>query len=604
LQNWTSLLTSFALALVLSLLLISLVKVYAVKAGKVTQPRQDRWHRKPTPYLGGVALYLAFMLAVFSGKWLSGDLSLMDSTTHLLWSLLAGSSLMFAIGLWDDLKPLSPQVKLAGQISAAALLVAFGGVIDFFPWDFANLMLTFIWLVGITNAINLLDNMDGLAGGIALIATGFLAYFFWIGGNLPLLMMALTLIGCLLGFLVFNFPPARIFMGDSGSLFLGFTLAALAVVQRPRASDVFSVMAVPTLLLLLPIFDTLLVTVTRTLRGQSPLQGGADHISHRLVIFGLSERQTVLGLYAVGLFSGVTAAVLEVLDYDLSLVLIPFLLISLSLGTAYLSRLKVVSTISSSPTPITRFIHDLAYQRRIFEIFLDFLVIGLALYLAFWTYHGFQVEAHQMQVFLLSLPAVLPAAYLSFFTLGVYRGLWQYLGIKDLGRFFQASLLGVVLAGLTLTIFQPNARLPLVIFFLYGLFLFFGLAASRFSFRLLDQTHKQRQPQAETQRVLIYGVNESGEMALRWILNHPEAGYLAIGILDEDPHTWQHDIHGVRVLGGSQQIDEILAQHRVQGVILANPTVLNDPPGNELRRACRANGVWLKVMHLDFQELI
>lgn len=548
-------------------------------------------------------MYLAFLGAILLSDWLSGDLANLYGLARLRWGLLAGSSLMLGIGLLDDLRPLSPPAKLVGQISAAALVVFLGGVIDFFPWGVANLLLTFIWLVGITNAINLLDNMDGLAGGTALIAAGFLAYFFWKGANQPMLLMAVALIGSLLGFLVYNFPPARIFMGDSGSQFLGFTLAALAVVHRPRASDVFSVLGVPTLLFLLPILDTLLVTVTRLLHGRSPTQGGADHTSHRLIAFGLSERQTVLVLYAVGLLSGVTGAVLEALDYDLSLVLIPILLISLSLVTAYLGRLKVVSSHTGSPGALTRLMVDLTYKRRVFEMFLDFFVIGASYYLAFWTHHEFQVEGREMETFLVSLPVVLPAAYLSFFVLGVYRGLWPYLGVEDLARYAWASLVGVLLAVLILLVFQPGAENPPAVYFLYWVFLFLGLAISRLSFRFLDQAYKRRQTQPEMARVLVYGAEDSGELALRWILNHPELGYIPVGILDDDPHIRGRVIHGVPVLGGSEQINGFLVDQKPQGVIIASPTMLANGSAGDLILACRKQGVWLKVMNLNFEEV-
>jgi UDP-GlcNAc:undecaprenyl-phosphate/decaprenyl-phosphate GlcNAc-1-phosphate transferase len=328
-------LTAFFSALTLSLLLTPLSRILSIKTGRVAAPREDRWHNRPTPTLGGTAMFVAFMLPVL------GLLAWGGGWSEARWGLLGGAVLMFGLGLLDDFKPVRPAVKLVGQAIAAALVVMAGDLIDFFPWDFANVVLTFLWLVGITNAINLLDNMDGLAGGIALIAAGFLGYFFWRAENPYLLAVALTLAGSVLGFLIFNFPPARTFMGDNGSLFLGFTLAALAVVHRPRASDVFSVMGVPILLFLLPILDTALVTVTRLLRGQSPVLGGTDHTSHRLIAFGLSERQAVLALYAVGLISGLVGAALEALNYSLSLALIPLLLIILAVLTAYLMKVKV-----------------------------------------------------------------------------------------------------------------------------------------------------------------------------------------------------------------------------------------------------------------------
>ena len=247
-------------------------------------------------------------------------------------------------------------------------------------------MLTFFWLVGISNAINLLDNMDGLAGGVSFIAACVLIYFLWGTPDPFLLVLALSLAGAILGFLVFNFPPARVFMGDSGSMFLGFSLAAIAVARKTQASNVFAVIGVPTLLFLLPILETTFVTITRILRGQSPSQGGTDHTSHRLIAFGLTERQAVLVLYVIAIVSGVAGVGLEALDYDLSLVLIPLFLILVSLFAAYLARLKMITTFSDTPpSSFTRLVSNLTYKRRLFEIMLDLLIITVSYYLAFWT---------------------------------------------------------------------------------------------------------------------------------------------------------------------------------------------------------------------------
>ncbi|NJN44816.1 MAG: undecaprenyl/decaprenyl-phosphate alpha-N-acetylglucosaminyl 1-phosphate transferase [Anaerolineae bacterium] len=249
--------------------------------------------------------------------------------------------LYFGVGLYDDFKPLTPTAKVGFQIIAAGIVVFSGYRTGFFDIELLNILITMIWLVGITNAINLLDNMDGLAGGISFITAVFLCFFFWrIPGQEAFLLLALALAGGILGFLVFNFPPASIFMGDSGSLFLGFTLAALAIARKPQASNVFAVMSVPTLIFLLPILDTTFVAFTRLLRGQSPTQGGRDHTSHRLVAFGLSERQAVLILYALAFGSGAVGAVIESIDYTLGLVLIPVVVLSAALLAAYLGTSK------------------------------------------------------------------------------------------------------------------------------------------------------------------------------------------------------------------------------------------------------------------------
>jgi UDP-GlcNAc:undecaprenyl-phosphate GlcNAc-1-phosphate transferase len=277
---------------------VPLVREFCFRTGKVKQPRKDRWHHSPTPTLGGIAMFIGFAGAVI----IFGIVN--QTTKNLPWHILLGSLIMFSMGVIDDIKPIKPPPKFIIQLVAAGIPIYFGAVIRFFPWPIANIVLTFVWLVGIANAINLLDNMDGLAGGVSMIAALILSYFCWQEGNQALLLLSLSMAGAILGFLVFNFPPAKIFMGDSGSMLLGFTLAALAVARQRQASNVFAIMGVPILLFLLPILDTTLVTITRLMRGQSPAQGGTDHTSHRLIAFGLTERQAVIFLYGWHYFLG------------------------------------------------------------------------------------------------------------------------------------------------------------------------------------------------------------------------------------------------------------------------------------------------------------
>jgi UDP-GlcNAc:undecaprenyl-phosphate GlcNAc-1-phosphate transferase len=508
---------------------------------------------------------------------------------------------MFVMGLVDDLRRLTPPTKLLFQILAASLVIFFGGQINFFPWGFANIILTFFWLLGITNAMNLLDNMDGLAGGVALIASGFLSYFFIRAQAWGLLLFSTALAGSILGFLVFNFPPAKIIMGDVGSMFLGFSLAALAVSHRPRASDVFTVMGVPVLLFLLPIIDTTLVTITRLLRGQSPAQGGTDHTSHRLIAFGLSERQTVLVLYTVGLLSGLTGAVLEALDYDLSLVLAPFLLISLALLTAYLGHLKVVSTVRANPGGITRLMIDLTYKRRVLEMILDFFIIGFSYYLAFWTQFGLRMDSSNLTSFLRTLPVALAAAYISFFLSGVYRAIWRYTGVEDLVLYLRATLGAVVLTAAPLVVIDRSGAFSPVIYFLFGIFLFLGMALARSSFHILDRVYSRQQVKIGTKTVLIYGAEDAGELALRWILRHPELGYHPIGFIDNDPLTWGRRIHGLEVLGGCEKLEEILNGRGVEGVIVTASGLLSNGHQADVVDAFQKKGLWVRLLKLEFE---
>ncbi len=606
---------SLITSLVCNLLLIPVVREVSIRLGKVSRPREDRWHRIPTPTLGGVGIFLSFFIGLLItviinhnlvSDWGSGVKSTIQVFQNLRWGFLLGSTFIFCLGLYDDFKRISPPAKLIGQIVAATIVIAFGFTTRFFTprlensivAGLPNILLTYIWIVGITNAINLLDNMDGLAGGISLITTGFLAFLFWRAGNDGLFVLSLALAGSTLGFLFYNFPPAKIFMGDSGSMFLGFTLAVMAIAHQPQASNVFAVMAVPTLLLLLPILDTILVTVTRILRGQSPADGGKDHTSHRLIAFGLTERQTLIVLYGAAFFSGLAAIVVEEIGYTLSLIFIPLLVIALVLLSAYLGGIKIsIPDTGSEPArlrteprsnPLLRVMLDLTFKRRILEVVLDFVIIILAYYLAFVIRYGLNLNFIALQIFLSSLPYTLVATYLSFFYYGVYRGVWRYVGVSDFVRYIKAVLGAVILtAGATfayqmVTIGVGPHEYPIfssVILLLFGLFLFLGLAFTRSSFKVLD-SYSGLKSRGTDQRILIIGAGDAGEMALRWILMNPYLGYKPVGFLDVDPFKSGRNIHGIPVMGGLELLEQMLDLHKIEGVILAEMNIKNPSPLN------------------------
>lgn len=605
------LLAPFLLALALNLALIPLIRWVSFKLGRVSQPREDRWHRQPTPTLGGVGMLLSFAVSLLVCQWF------FPAGQWARWSFLSGSLLMFALGLYDEFRPMSPTAKLVGQILAATLVINLGYTSTFFSprlqndllAQLPNILLTYVWLIGITNAINLLDNMDGLAGGISLITAGILGYFFWRSGNMPLMWVSLALVGSILGFLVFNFPPARIFMGDSGSMFLGFTLAVLAIAQQQQASDVFAVIGVPTLIFMLPILDTAMVTITRLMRGQSPARGGRDHTSHRLVAFGLSERQALLVLYGVALFSAVMAAALEALNYWLSLVMAPLLILSLVLLTAYLARLKVVTTTTPSPQgkAIARLMLELTQRRHLLDVVLDFFLIGIAYYLAFLIRYSLRMDAARLTVYLESLPLALACAYLTLYIFGVYRGVWRYVDFDDLARFLQAALgAGILMAAIIFGLDSTGwvtwtHKYSHLVLALFGVFLFLGLVLSRSSFKFLDQLAAKR-VQEDEQLVLIVGASDAGEMALRWISMNPQLKYRPLGILDPDPLLAGRHIHGIEVLGDVERLPAILEDSHAVGVIVTGVDG-NAPWLAELVQVCQQHGCWLRRLRLEFEEI-
>lgn len=272
----------------------------AVRLGIVDQPSARKIHARPTPLMGGVAIYVAFIAAL--AIW--GDRFYVRQVV----GILLGASLCSVLGLWDDRRSIGPGVKLLGQLVGAVILVVSGVQVQVLPSPAINLALTLLWVVGITNAMNLLDNMDGLCGGVGAIAAAFFLLMAAMSGQYLVGTLAAALLGACIGFLLYNVNPASIFMGDAGSLFLGFTLAAVGIKLRFPDNVAFVTWMAPVLVLGLPIFDTTLVFLSRLRRGLNPLtHPGKDHVSHRLVGGGLTRREAVLTLYLACCALGVLA---------------------------------------------------------------------------------------------------------------------------------------------------------------------------------------------------------------------------------------------------------------------------------------------------------
>jgi UDP-GlcNAc:undecaprenyl-phosphate GlcNAc-1-phosphate transferase len=358
---------------------------------------------------------------------------------------------------------------------------------------------------------------------------------------------------------------------------------------------------------MLPILDTSLVTITRLMRGQSPAQGGRDHTSHRLIAFGLSERQTLFVLYSVALAAGVMAAALEWLNYYLSLALAPLLMAALAILVAYLGGLKVVaaSPTSDARRTVARWMQDLAYRRRVLEVGLDFIVIGLAYYMAFLARYALVMNAERFQIFLRTLPLAWAAAYLAFYVLGVYRGVWRYVGVSDLVRYVQAALgsslmmLGIIFAAASLHLgdwFTHYSHLTLAWF---AVFLLLGLAATRSSFKLLDSlAPKSSSP--DEQNVLIYGAGDLGELALRWIILHPELHFRPVGFVDTNPTLRGRQIHGIEVFLEDVNLERLMTQKNIRGFIVTPDSEQNI---DNLRQLCNRKGCWMQLLRLEFEKL-
>ena len=292
----------------------------ALKAGAVDHPTARKVHVRPVPRLGGLAIYVSFLLAIAAQfVWQSvfpGE-PLLNPSRSLIGIALGGTFILL-LGLVDDFADLSPVVKFFGQIAAAAILVRFGVTIEFVGLPFSKgvfflgswgILLTLTWVVGLTNVVNFIDGLDGLAAGVCGIALIALSYAAYQTGRLEVALICVALAGSSLGFLRHNFHPARIFMGDSGSMFLGFILGAITV-QGMMKSIALVALLVPFVILGVPIFDALLAVFRRFKEGRPVMQADRNHIHHRLLDRGFTHRQTVVIIYLWSILLSIAALTL------------------------------------------------------------------------------------------------------------------------------------------------------------------------------------------------------------------------------------------------------------------------------------------------------
>jgi UDP-GlcNAc:undecaprenyl-phosphate/decaprenyl-phosphate GlcNAc-1-phosphate transferase len=330
---------AFVVSLVISLALTPLALRVATKRNVLDHPGHYKVQPSAVPYLGGAALAISFSITVLLATLMNpppGGVSQL--------ALILGLAVVLSfVGLADDLRTISPLIRFVVQLAAGVAVWLSGVSITLFDNAWANAVLTLVWIVGITNAFNLLDNMDGLSAGIAAISAAFFFTLAAINGQVAVAALSIALCGCALGFLRSNFHPARIYMGDAGSLFLGFLLAVIGIKLRFEAPQEITFM-VPVLVLGVAIIDTTMVTISRLLHRRSPFAGGRDHISHRLVFVGLSVPTAVTLVYAAGISLGWLAIVMSRVDRVSGFILMGLTVTIATFMATLLGRVPVYST--------------------------------------------------------------------------------------------------------------------------------------------------------------------------------------------------------------------------------------------------------------------
>jgi len=576
----TSHLTAFIAGLVLSLIATPAVRALALRFRICAFPAQDRWHSRPVPLLGGVAI--AFGLA--GGVLIGGP----DSRLIPLF-LYAG--LMFALGVFDDVRAVKPLPKLYGQMVVAALVLWLMPPIAVTGWAIVDRLLAFVWMVGVTNAFNLLDNMDGLAAGVASVAA--ICYLTLLmpqnASTLTVAIAAFT--GAVLGFLVFNFPPATIFMGDSGSLLLGGFLATAGLGSTTDVqSRLMPAALFPVLILLVPILDTAFVTFTRSFSGRSALAGGRDHTSHRLVALGVSERAAVLSLYGLAAAGGGLAVALRELPLGSVFGFV----------TLYILFLTAAIFVLAAQGRDLPAVADLAYRRRALEILVDLGVLTIAYYAAFRIrFPGAEANAF-FPPFVSSIPLTVGCQILALYWVGKYRLPWRAPLRHQLGLLGKALCLGMVLSMmvvLALYRFEGFSRGVFAIDLAIAWTLLVGTRAATAGVQ-----HYLRRQYTPSHATLIYGAGGGGRLVVRELYQNRDFHLDPVGFLDDDPAKQRSRVEGIPVLGSSEDLEAVASRMSVAELIISVRHIESERI-EAIRRRCQALGIRVRRMRFNIDEL-
>ena len=589
--------------------LTPIVRQVSIGKGWMASPTEERWHRKPTALFGGIAIYIGISIPLFFKADFHTIIPhiLRTSNSTALPSIAAvifmGATLLFAIGLLDDFVNIKPHTKLIGQILAASMVTFLGFRLHWFSSLTMDTVVTIFWIVGITNAFNLIDNMDGLCTGIGFISAIFLSLLYQESlGEASVISMIMA--GSLGGFLFYNFNPASIFMGDCGSLVIGFSLSMLGLVySQVSAANRLSLYAVPIMIFLVPIVDTAMVTSVRLLSGRRASTGGKDHTSHRLVLMGLNEKKAVLFLYGIGAVSGMSALFASKTDTFTSPTVIIPVAASILLITIYLAQLRVYPEKEFSllrDKPYTPILIELTYKRQVVLVILDIFLISFAYYLSYRIRFSGAAFPYYFKIFLKSLPAVIACKLVAFYSLGIYRAIWGHMSTTDVYAYVKASSLATIFAIVAVTFTYRFKDFSKGTFLIDWLLTTGFILGTRGSFRLFLETMKRKSLFGDT--VLIYGAGRGGEILLREILNNEKMKLRPVGFVDDDPLKAGKKLLGYPIFGTFNNLDYLCEKYKVGGLVISFREKESDNFLN-IKAFCKVNNLFLKYFSIDLEDV-
>ncbi len=525
----------------------------------VALPSRDRWHEQPTPILGGIGIFAGFS----AGLWLPAAAGAFHPTKPLA-GIYGGVALLFVAGLVDDLHHLRPLVKLALQCAAGGIVLATGTNVQLVHNHVVAGAIAMLWLVGLTNAFNLLDNMDGLAATLAAIAFTFFALAFAAAGA----------VACA-GFLPFNLRPrgrALLFMGDSGSQLLGFALAGLGLSSSWKvAGTTVATLLLPILVLAVPILDTTLVTVARLLEGRPVAQGGLDHSSHRLVRLGLSEKHAVALLAVIATLIGGTSLTYNVLDNQrLTIAGVVLTFVLLVQFASFLADIEQRPSPDEAPGLLQTFA---VHWRRLVEVVVDFGLITIAFLGAYVIQFGWPGSVNQRHLATITLPILLVARYLAFIPFGLYRSIWRYAGMRDVLAIGSAVAVSELVTVGFISSTQTLEDFSRSVFIVDGLLCTAAIGASRIAERALV-IGLRRLRDRTARRSLVVGAGRTGRSLMREL--RETAGERVVGFVDDNPRLRRRRVHGVPVLGATTELPRIIERTKPNIVLVTIPNAARE----------------------------
>jgi UDP-GlcNAc:undecaprenyl-phosphate GlcNAc-1-phosphate transferase len=589
----TGVVAVFAAALALAAILVPVVRRVARGGGLFEHPVEDRWHRQPVPKFGGAAMAITFLVAAWPVT--------SDNSLRLL---VAAPLAMFLLGLVDDLRPVRPAVKFSAQVATAAGFLALAPDVTITGQPVVDALIAVVWFVGITNAFNLLDNIDGLAAGVATIAGAFLVASLLVSGHPVLAALALpvaAITGVAAGFLIYNWHPASIFMGDGGSHLLGAFFASATLLTVPHLEIEGGGATIAVVLLLVPCADTALVMLTRQLSGRSAFVGGRDHLSHRLVALGTDDRAAVVVLYGVAAVGGFAALSLQTLGATAGWAIVASYAAAVGALGVYLAHVDVRSDArrrSRLPLPT-----ELITRYRLYEVALDALLIALAYYLGLVTRFR---EPERFSLFLAHFTDILPVVatihLVALWLAGKYRRTPVRTALSAALTILRGGALGSagsVIAVLYLTRFEGYSRIA---FAVAAVFVVALLWSEHFALRALDEFLRRRQ--RPDRLAIVYGAGDRGALAVRELRNNVARGLTPLGLIDDDPARRRDEVEGARVLGSLEDLDRVLADARgaVSTVIVAI-RLLPDDRFDRLCATCDRHKVDVQRLRFSLDEV-